>query len=150
MVKRFVQCHVLAQSLSGWRPSDKYSQHFASLPICVKMFHSQYSLEETVNHTQSLGSQIYVFFENRDAGWAKKNTNKTNWGRSECCLPRKCLRVPQVRQPLAMASRSCIYKLTDRRCTVPDRYYPKQSDDYVAEPPRMRFACRRISWQSMG
>ena len=160
IVKRFVQCHVLAQSLPGWRPSDKYCEQFAPLPIWVKIFHSQYSLEATVNHTQSLGSQIRVcvcvytyipILHNIETLVRKKKEYIQNeLGPQWMLRTKECFRVPQFFQPLAMASRSCIYKLTDRRCTVPDHYYPEQSDDYVAEPPHMRFACRRISWQSMG
>jgi len=40
ILKRFVKCHVFAQSPPG--------QHFAPLPICVKMFHSQYYLGKAI------------------------------------------------------------------------------------------------------
>ena len=56
----------------------KSSLHFAPLPICVKLFHSQCYLVATVIHIQSLHSQIGVciniFF--RGAGWAKEIKKK--------------------------------------------------------------------------
>jgi hypothetical protein len=41
------QCHVFAQSPPFWRPIDTYPVKFAPLPICAKMFHSQFYLVAT-------------------------------------------------------------------------------------------------------
>jgi len=60
-VKRFVQCHVFAQSQPGWGHSDKFPfQTQKPLPICVKMFHSHYCLLAPVIHKVSTLSDIYI------------------------------------------------------------------------------------------
>jgi len=41
-------------------PEVRSSQHFTPLPICLKMFHSQYYLVATILEIQFLHSQICV------------------------------------------------------------------------------------------
>jgi len=55
-VKCFVQYHVFAQSPPGRHPNDKYP-----VPICIKMFHSQYCLVGTVIHIKSTQSATCIY-----------------------------------------------------------------------------------------
>ena len=79
---------VTARPAPQWQIS---SQHFAPLPICVKMFHSQYHLVATVVHTQSLGSQVCIY-----KTYILPNTGtlvgqkKTIWDSSECHISSVC------------------------------------------------------------
>jgi len=95
--KRFVQCHVFSQSPPGRCPNDKMSsQHFALLPICVKIFHPQYYLVAYVIHTQSQRSQICVCVHIHFTiytHWSGKR-NKRKWDSSVCRVPRKSFRMP--------------------------------------------------------
>jgi len=62
-VKRFVQCHVFAQSPPGRRSSDKcpVQSTFRTGPDLCKNVSLQYYLVATVIHIQSLHSQICVY-----------------------------------------------------------------------------------------
>ena len=53
-------CHVFAQSPPGRGPNDKFPIK-TQLPICVKMFHSQYHLVATVIRIKSPRCQIYMY-----------------------------------------------------------------------------------------
>ena len=72
------------------------SQSFASLPICVKMFHSQLYLVATVFHIQSLCSPKCVI-RTSSSHYSETGRGRGGGGESDsydCRVPRKSLSAP--------------------------------------------------------
>jgi len=88
-LKRFVQCHVFAQSPPGQHPNYNSQWTLCTAPICVKMFHLQCYLVATVLIVQSVHRYVYMCIcssQYRDAG---RTEEIKIWDNSECRVPRK-------------------------------------------------------------
>jgi hypothetical protein len=81
-------CSVSHGSVTVRSTPQLYSQHFAPLPICIKMFHSQYCLVVTVIHIPFVHSQTYVYVHIFFTVW-RRWSGKINkkWEGRECRLP---------------------------------------------------------------
>jgi hypothetical protein len=107
-VKRFVQCHVFAQSPPGRHSKDKYPVKTCAAPdLCknvslTELFDSNGS-SYTISTTSDMCVHIHIFFTTY-SHWCGKR-NKKKWDSSKFRVPRKSFRVPfwtrvsQVRQP---------------------------------------------------
>ena len=111
IVKRSIECHVLAQSPPGRRPNDKYPVNTSHRSDLCKNVSLQCCLVATVMHIQRLHSHIYIYIcvyiymcvyiyiyiyahilLNMEMLVEEKKY--THWDSGECRLPRKSLRLP--------------------------------------------------------
>ena len=99
-VKRSVQSHVFAQSPPGWRPNDKYPVNTSHRSDLCKYVSLQCSLVATIIHTQSVHRYVCIYthiVHSIETVVRQKKLKKRD--SSECRVPRKFFRAPQVGQP---------------------------------------------------
>jgi hypothetical protein len=133
---------VTARLASQWQIS---SQHLAPLPICVKIFHSQYYMVAMTIHTQSLCSldmciYTHTFFTTQRCQSGKINKKK-EWDSSECLVPRKSFLVPLIHRPWPSAIQVINqWKTTGTEETLDVISWPEKGEQIVNKWHNVRLA----------